>query len=219
MRESAPTDREPQKQADCPATVRSWVDLPMTVATGHVAARMFTFRGLLDDREHVALGLGNYSQPHGGTPLVRMHSECLTGDVFGSRRCDCGPQLEESMAMIARHGGYLLYLRQEGRGIGLYAKIEAYRLQERGMDTYQANRALGFSDDGRDYRVAALMLGALGVRRIHLVTGNPDKVSQLVDHGIAVCDVRRTRLHETRENVQYLRTKKAVGHLFTECEA
>ena len=127
-------------------------------------ARAFTFDGLLDGREHLALGLGARAPrgrlQDGSPPLVRLHSECLTGDVLGSARCDCGPQLREAVERIAEEGGYLLYLRQEGRGIGLYAKLDAYVLQDAGLDTYEANRALGYDDDERDYAVAAQMLAA-----------------------------------------------------------
>ena len=117
------------------------------------------------------------------TPLVRVHSECLTGDVLGSARCDCGPQLRESVERIADAGGYLLYLRQEGRGIGLYAKLDAYALQDDGLDTYEANVALGYAEDERDYTVAAQMLQALGERRVALLTNNPDKAGQLTALG------------------------------------
>ena len=117
---------------------------------------------------------------------MRLHSECLTGDVFGSQRCDCGPQLREAVERIATAGGFLLYLRQEGRGIGLYAKLDAYALQDDGLDTYDANLALGFGADERDYTVAAQMLLALGVRRVALLTNNPDKVHQLERLGIEV---------------------------------
>jgi len=145
---------------------------------------------------------------------VRLHSECLTGDVFGSRRCDCGPQLEESMERIAAVGGYLVYLRQEGRGIGLYAKLDAYRLQDGGMDTFEANRALGYADDARDYRVAAGMLQALGVARLDLLTGNRQKVADLVDSGVVVRAVLPTGLHQTAENLRYLDAKVARGFTF-----
>lgn len=198
-----------------PAGVRNWVDVPIRVAGGEqVVARVFTFTGLVDRREHLALGLGPYRQPSSGTATVRVHSECLTGDVFGSRRCDCGPQLEESMASIAAAGGYLLYLRQEGRGIGLYAKLDAYRLQDQGLDTYQANRALGFEEDPRDYRVAAQMLAALGVTKVDLLTGNPHKAADLVAGGISVDRLLPTDAHDTPENVRYMSAKRARGHVF-----
>jgi GTP cyclohydrolase II len=119
---------------------------------------------------------------------VRLHSECLTGDVLGSERCDCGPQLREAVERIAEEGGLLLYLRQEGRGIGLYAKIEAYALQDAGLDTYEANLALGYGTDERDYTAAAQMLGALGVDRLALLSNNPDKAAQLARHGITVAE-------------------------------
>ena len=148
------------------ATVRNQVLLPLQLGEEPATtARAFTFDGLLDGREHLALGLGARAAPgrlQDGSPppLVRLHSECLTGDVLGSARCDCGPQLREAVERIAEEGGYLLYLRQEGRGIGLYAKLDAYVLQDAGLDTYEANRALGYDDDERDYAVAAQMLAA-----------------------------------------------------------
>ena len=122
-------------------------------------------------------------------PLVRLHSECLTGDVVGSTGCDCGPQLQETVGRLAEHGGVLLYLRQEGRGIGLYNKIDSYVLQDGGFDTFQANRLLGRGDDEREYGVAADMLRALNLCRVRLLTNNPDKVGQLRAHGIDVVDV------------------------------
>ena len=119
-------------------------------------------------------------------PLIRPHSECLTGDVFGSQRCDCGPQLREAVERIADAGGYLLYLRQEGRGIGLYSKLEAYALQDTGIDTYEANLALGHREDERSYVAAAQMLHALGVSRVALLSNNPDKARQLRSCGVTV---------------------------------
>ena len=139
-------------------TVRANVEIPINLSDGtSTTGRLFSFWGLMDRAEHVALGLGPYRQTAGANVLVRVHSECLTGDILGSRRCDCGPQLTEAIDQLAHRGGYLLYLRQEGRGIGLYAKIDAYKLQDGGMDTFQANRALGYRDDERDYTVAAQM--------------------------------------------------------------
>ena len=138
---------------------------------------------------------------------MRLHSECLTGDVLGSARCDCGPQLREAVERIAEGGGYLLYLRQEGRGIGLYAKLDAYVLQDAGLDTYEANRALGYDDDERDYAVAAQMLAALGVDRVRLLSNNPDKAAQLTRHGIVVTEEVPTAIHRSPDNHRYLAAK------------
>lgn len=194
-----------------PAVVRREVQLPLRVADGSsVPARMFTFDGLVDRREHVAIGLGDVG---GDVPLVRLHSECLTGDVLGSARCDCGRQLQEAILRIAQAGGYLLYLRQEGRDIGLYNKIDAYALQEDGLDTYEANRALGFAEDERDYAVAVQMLGALGVDRLDLLSNNPDKADQLEAAGIGVVRRVHTGLHVSPVNLGYLATKAAGGHV------
>jgi GTP cyclohydrolase II len=176
---------------------------------------MFTFEGLVDAREHVAVSLGDWSPEDSRrgarTPLVRLHSECLTGDVLGSARCDCGPQLQEAVTRIAAEGGYLLYLRQEGRDIGLYNKIDAYALQEQGLDTYEANRALGFAEDQRDYTVAVQMLRALGVDRLRLLSNNPDKAAQLEDAGIRVEQRVHTGLHVGPGNVDYLAAKARHG--------
>jgi GTP cyclohydrolase II len=198
-----------------PATVRTQVDLPLRLADGYTAqARAFTFHGMVDDGEHVAFRLGERrltSRRDDAPTLVRVHSECLTGDVLGSGRCDCGPQLRESVERVAAAGGLLLYLRQEGRGIGLYAKLDAYALQDEGLDTYDANLALGYAADERDYTVAAQMLEALGVRRIALLTNNPDKVEQLQALGVDVVTRVATGVHLTETNAAYLATK-AVRH-------
>ncbi|MER7670288.1 GTP cyclohydrolase II [Kitasatospora sp. NPDC058162] len=194
------------------ATVRSRVRIPLTFPDGYRAdAEVSTFHGLADGAEHLALALGTV--PDGGTPLVRLHSECLTGDVFGSDRCDCGPQLRESVERISEAGGYLLYLRQEGRGIGLYNKLDAYALQDSGLDTYDANTALGLPEDGRDYTAAAQMLATLGVEGIDLLSNNPDKAAQLAGLGITVRRRVPTGVHLSASNVRYLTAKvERTGH-------
>ncbi len=150
-------------------------------------------------------------------PLVRVHSECLTGDAFGSLRCDCGPQLEASMAQVAAHGGAVVYLRgHEGRGIGLLAKIEAYALQDAGRDTVEANLDLGWPADRREYGAAAAILTDLGLDTVRLLTNNPAKVTGLTAHGIEVDQVLPLEVGRTPENEAYLRTKAAsMGHLFS----
>lgn len=197
------------------ATQRTRVSVPLRFADGYATtAEVITFTGLVDGKEHLALALGDVASAE--VPLVRAHSECLTGDVFGSERCDCGPQLREAVETIANAGGYLLYLRQEGRGIGLYAKLDAYALQDLGMDTYEANRALGHADDERDYTPAAQMLFALGAEVIDLLTNNPDKPVQLRRHGIEVSRVRPTGVHLSDANVRYLQAKVAhTAHTIT----
>ena len=165
-------------------------------------------------KEHAAITLGAIDD--GEPVLVRVHSECLTGDVFGSSRCDCGEQLDHSLRLLREEGrGVLLYLRQEGRGIGLANKISAYALQEQGLDTVEANLALGLPEDGRDYRVAAEMLLDLGVRRARLLTNNPAKVEGLERHGVEVVERVPLRISPNPSNVGYLRTKREkMGHLF-----
>ncbi|MDQ1027507.1 GTP cyclohydrolase II [Streptomyces umbrinus] len=186
------------------ATQRSRVRVPLRFNDGYsVDAELVTFHGLTDGKEHVAVILGTPS----ATPLVRLHSECLTGDVFGSSRCDCGPQLREAVEQIATHGGVLLYLRQEGRGIGLYNKLDAYALQDEGLDTYAANTALGLPEDARDYTAAAQMLTALGITELDLLSNNPDKANQLRDLGITVGHRVPTGVFTTAHNVRYLRAK------------
>ena len=188
------------------ATVRTRVTVPLRFPDGYTStARVHTFDGLVDGREHVALALGDWTGVP--VPLVRPHSECLTGDVFGSQRCDCGPQLREAVERITGAGGLLLYLRQEGRGIGLYNKLDAYALQDAGLDTYQANVALGLREDERDYTAAAQMLAALGVRRVALLTNNPDKADQLTGLGVAVVERVPTGLFLAPANAAYLAAK------------
>jgi GTP cyclohydrolase II len=200
------------------ATIRTQVTVPLALAGGvRTSARVFSFDGLADGMEHVAIGLGDRAAPvepgttSASTPLTRLHSECLTGDVFGSRRCDCGPQLRESVRRLSEPGGYLLYLRQEGRGIGLYAKLDAYVLQDSGLNTYEANVALGFHPDERDYTVAAQMLQALGVSRVALLSNNPDKADQLRRLGITVTHRVPTGVHLSDANAHYLTTKAEQG--------
>jgi GTP cyclohydrolase II len=191
------------------ASIRTEVAVPLQLADGYsVPARVFSFDGLVDGREHLAFGLGDRAE----TPLLRLHSECLTGDVFGSQRCDCGPQLREAVEHITDFGGYLLYLRQEGRGIGLYAKLEAYALQDTGLDTYEANLALGHGEDERDYLVAAQMLQALGVSRVALLSNNPDEARQLGEFGVTVAERVPTGVHLSTGNARYLETKARRGH-------
>jgi GTP cyclohydrolase II len=179
-------------------------DLPST--------QIVAFRASDDGQEHVALLVGAFC---GKPPLVRLHSECLTGDVFGSLKCDCGPQLKEALRIIGdAGGGVLLYLRQEGRGIGLANKLRAYALQDRGLDTVDANRRLGFGDDERDYGHAAAMLRALGIDGVRLLTNNPNKVAGLEAAGITVTERVAHHMPANPHNADYLATKrKKSGHL------
>ncbi len=194
------------------ATVRTSVRIPLQFGDGYrTTAQVFTFHGLSDGQEHVALGLGDYATAK--VPLVRLHSECLTGDVFGSARCDCGPQLRDAAEKITKTGGFLIYLRQEGRGIGLYNKLDAYALQDQGMNTYEANEALGLPSDGRDYTAAAQILRALNAPEIQLLSNNPDKAAQLTRRGIKVRVSVPTGVFVTPTNLRYLQTKVQVtGH-------
>lgn len=196
------------------AAIRTQVTVPLSFPDGYATtARVFTFDGLVDGKEHLALGLGDWRQrldrsaDGGPAPLVRPHSECLTGDVLGSQRCDCGPQLREAVERITDVGGFLLYLRQEGRGIGLYAKLDAYALQDAGLDTYEANVALGHGEDERDYRAAAQMLRALRADRVALLSNNPDKAEQLIRYGVEITERVPTGVHVSPANVRYLTAK------------
>lgn len=174
---------------------------------------LWLYRSKIDQSRHVALVKGDVAGREG--VLVRVHSECLTGDVFGSRRCDCGPQLDAAMARVAEEGcGVVLYMRQEGRGIGLEAKIKAYKLQERGLDTVDANLKLGFSMDLRDYGEGAQVLCDLGLKKIRLLTNNPKKVIGLEGYGLEIIEQLPLRIPRTPENSKYLDTKRTrMGHL------
>lgn len=175
--------------------------------------RLHGFQETASGKEHLALTLGQVGD---GVPaLTRLHSECLTGDGLFSLRCDCGPQLEAALAAIAKEGrGVLLYLRQEGRGIGLLDKLRAYALQDQGLDTVDANRALGLPDDARDYGVAAAMLNTLGVPAVRLMTNNPAKVSALTARGVNVTERVPHVAGRGPRNQDYLETKAArMGHL------
>lgn len=162
--------------------------------------------------DNVALWVGDITQ---GVPLIRLHSECLTGDVFGSAKCDCGEQLDAALARIQADGcGVLLYLRQEGRGIGLVNKIKAYALQETGLDTVDANRALGLPDDMRDYTLAMAMIDYLGVTQVRLLTNNPTKLDALEQHGVSIISREAIQIASNPINHDYLVTKKErMGHL------
>ncbi len=175
--------------------------------------RLVGFWNNRDGKEHVAMVCGDVV---GGTDVpVRLHSECLTGDVMGSLRCDCRDQLTEGLRAIQREGrGVLLYLRQEGRGIGLLNKIRAYALQEQGLDTVEANQALGFRDDERDYAVAAHMVRSLGVKSVRVVTNNPEKIRQLEQHGVVVAGRIPHVIPPNEYNRFYLETKaRRSGHM------
>ena len=177
------------------------------------AFRLHGFVDLRNGQEHVALALGDLAGS--GPVLARVHSECLTGDAFGSRRCDCGAQLEAAMERIAAEGrGVILYMRQEGRGIGLLNKIRAYHLQDDGADTVQANQALGFAPDLRSYELVAPMLARLGVQAVRLMTNNPRKVDALQAAGVPVAERLPIRVGRNPANQGYLDTKRSkLGHL------
>ena len=165
--------------------------------------------------DNVALWCGDMRQQ---APLLRLHSECLTGDVFASQKCDCGEQLDAALHRIQTDGcGVLLYLRQEGRGIGLVNKIKAYALQETGLDTVDANRALGLPDDMRDYTLALGMLAWLGVTQVRLLTNNPSKIAALSTHGVQVVSRESIQIAANAVNHDYLQTKKIrMGHLLND---
>jgi GTP cyclohydrolase II len=182
--------------------------------------RIYGFRGEFGlelqskDEDAVALVMGDI---HSSTPLVRIHSQCLTGDVFGSLRCDCRQQLEMALSMIAQQGaGILIYEQQEGRGIGLMAKLQAYELQDQGLDTVEANERLGFKADQREFALPSEILKALNVARVRLLSNNPDKVAALEKGGIEVVERVPCEVEPSEHSEDYLKTKKEkMGHLFT----
>ena len=189
--------------------------LPVTASE---TAEIVAFRSADDTREHVALVIGK--QQGDKEPLVRLHSECLTGDILGSLKCDCGPQLDAALAAMAEEAesnggwGVLLYMRQEGRGIGLVNKLRAYRLQDQGFDTVEANQRLGLPDESRNFGLAARMLDLLGVRSIRLMTNNPRKVAALETAGVKVSERVPHQLPDNPHNARYLATKRdKSGHL------
>lgn len=195
-------------------TVAARAKLPVSASdTGEIIA----FRKENDTREHVALVIGTQNSDR--APLVRLHSECLTGDILGSLKCDCGPQLDaalSAMADEAKAGGWgiLLYLRQEGRGIGLINKLRAYSLQDAGFDTLEANRRLGLPEEARDFSIAAQMLALLGTNTVRLMTNNPAKVEALTSEGINISERVPHQLPENPHNARYLATKRdEAGHL------
>jgi 3,4-dihydroxy 2-butanone 4-phosphate synthase / GTP cyclohydrolase II len=181
--------------------------------------KAIVYRNAVDGSEHMALVKGDISTP--GNVLVRLHSECLTGDVFGSERCDCGDQIRQSLRLIDQQGrGVLIYMHQEGRGIGLTNKIKAYALQDQGRDTVEANIELGFKDDLRDYGIGAQILRDLGIQKISLLTNNPRKISGLEVYGVKVVERVPLEVPPRETNIHYLRTKRSkLGHLLSNLEA
>ena len=175
--------------------------------------KLHLYEDIFDNNSHLALSLGDFS--HEKSTLVRVHSECLTGDVFHSQRCDCGDQLETAMQMISNNkSGVIVYLKQEGRGIGLLHKIKAYRLQEGGLDTVEANEKLGFSADLRDYGVGAQILKDLGITNITIMTNNPKKLVGLEGHGLNIVSRIPIKIKPNHNNKEYLKTKKSkLGHI------
>jgi len=193
------------------AEVRTRISLKVGT-NSDIPAEMVSFNELNSDKEQVALVFAQ-ADKNQKVPLVRIHSECLTGDVFHSSRCDCGEQLDEAIELMATEGGVILYLRQEGRGIGLYNKIDAYKLQSQGMNTYQANNHLGFGDDLRDFIEAGQMLEALNISTLKLMTNNPIKAKALTDYGLSVEKEVNTLTHVKDGNEDYLKAKvDSAGH-------
>lgn len=186
----------------------------VAMPTDYGVFSMIGYRNTEDGSEHLALVYGDpASLP---SPLVRIHSECFTGDVLGSLRCDCGPQLDGALrAIVAEGAGVIVYLRQEGRGIGLLNKLRAYELQERGFDTVEANLALGFAEDGRDYRIGADILRDLEISSVRLLSNNPEKLASLEVHGVTVSERVPLVIAPGPENRRYMETKeRKMGHMY-----
>ena len=203
-----------------PAPVRRIAETLLPTAHGPFRLCAYTEVARPEREPDLALVCGDLAADSGSAPapLVRLHSECLTGDVFGSRRCDCGPQLDAALAAVAaEERGVILYLRQEGRGIGLLAKLRAYALQEQGFDTVEANEQLGLPIDAREYATAAAILRDLGMTRLRLLTNNPDKIAGLSSAGLAVVERVPLVIAPSPDNARYLATKREkLGHLLDE---
>ncbi|VVP87699.1 GTP cyclohydrolase-2 [Pseudomonas fluorescens] len=195
-----------KKSISC--SVHNVVEVPLKDC--QLKARFVTFDGLDDAKEHFAIRYVTAGSVN--VPLLRVHSECVTGDLFHSLRCDCGEQLAYSMQRLKEEGGILIYLRQEGRGIGLKAKLDAYLLQLEGHDTFEANRLLGHPDDSRDFSLAAKMLLAMGESRVRLLTNNPQKQSALTAGGVEVTAALRLPSFTHAENRKYIAAKRLSGH-------
>ena len=202
------------------------VERGVPIQTDHGVFHTHLFRSKIDGKEHIALTHGLGELPAGGAPAepidevvhVRVHSECLTGDIFGSQRCDCGPQLDKAMSVLSnQERGVLVYLRQEGRGIGLANKLRAYHLQDTGLDTVEANEALGLPVDLREYGIGAQILFHLGVRRMALLTNNPKKIHGLAGYGLELESQIPLETPSNPNNIRYLRTKRdRMGHTLSD---